>query len=97
MNGPSRHAKNGEERLASVARSLTMKMQKGLRDPEKLKNVPDFADFRDAFKPYIRREQILACIAWSRKHAAEVLTASIQELALQLMKCEEDLPLEDRM
>jgi hypothetical protein len=34
MNGRSRHAKTGEERLAGVARSLTMKMQQGLRDPE---------------------------------------------------------------
>jgi hypothetical protein len=97
MNGRSRHAKTGEERLASVARSLTMKMQQGLRDPEKLKNVPDYADFCDAFRPYVRREQIIACIAWAKKHSADVLTRDIQELAAELMECEKGMPPEDRL
>jgi hypothetical protein len=97
MNGRIYKGKTGEERLAGVARSLTMKMQKGLRDPEKLKNVPDYADFRDAFRPYVRREQIIACISWARRHAAEVLTAGIKELALELLECEKQIPQEDRL
>jgi len=45
-----------EERLGAVARELVVKMI----SPEP--NVPDYRDFTDALRPYVRRELLLARI-----------------------------------
>jgi hypothetical protein len=97
MNGRMKEAKTAEARIAAVARSLTLRMQKGLDDPEKLKNVPDYADFRVALHPYIERELLLARIDEARKTAAAQITSRVKELALQLAECEMRLPEKDRL
>jgi hypothetical protein len=97
MNGRVRDMKTPEERLAAVARSLAIQMQDKLLDAEKLKDVPDYADFRDKLRPYVRRELILARIDEARKLGAITLTTRMKELALELAECEMQIPSENRL
>lgn len=45
---------------------------------------PDYADFRDALRPYVQRELLLARIEEARKSAGAILTARMRELAAEL-------------
>jgi hypothetical protein len=55
MNGPRIHgAQSLEERLAAVAVSLRWRLTNLLH------HEPDYADFRDAFRPYVRIEILVA-------------------------------------
>jgi 2-C-methyl-D-erythritol 4-phosphate cytidylyltransferase len=48
------------------------------------KAQPDYADYRDALRPFVRRELLRARIEEARKAAGEILTARVAELAKEL-------------
>ncbi len=85
MNGRIREADTPEERLAAVAKSLVEQMERKDR-------VPDYADFRDALRPFVERELLLARIDEARKACGRGLTARIDEISVQLKKLEANLP-----
>ena len=75
MNGRVHLDDTPEGRIAAVARSLCIQMQK------KLKREPDYADFRDVLRPFLQRELLNARIDEARKTSGAVLTARVKELA----------------
>ena len=78
-----------EGRLAAVARTLAMKMKDGQRGD------PDYADFRDALRPYVQREILLARITEARHVASDCLTARVKQLAAELLEVNELIAKED--
>jgi hypothetical protein len=88
MNG--RHVEDQttpEARLAVVAQRLLKKF-----DPNS--NVPDFADFRDALAPYVKKEILLARIIEARTCGGLALSAHIAALAHELAEIEKRIPVE---
>lgn len=84
--------------LAAVAEDLRIKMlnryyQRGGKGPKE----PGFADFREAFRPWVRRGIVLAKIEYVRRHGTNMLTLSVSELATELAECEKDIPPEYRI
>lgn len=77
MNGRIYQDGTPEGRLAAVARSLALRMAEQ-------KKEPDYADYRDTLRPFVKRELILARIEEARKSAGEMLTARVAELAKEL-------------
>jgi hypothetical protein len=86
MNGRTHAEDTPEGRLAAVARSLDDQMMK------KFNRHPDFADFRQVFKPFVEKELILARIAEARKLGSKQLTQRMQELTRELHAAEKALP-----
>lgn len=85
MNGRILEGDTPEERLAAVAKSLLIQLEKKNR-------VPDYADFRETLRPFIQRELVLARIDEARKSCGRGLTARIEELAAELSKIVAALP-----
>jgi hypothetical protein len=75
-------------RIAAVARSLTMKMAVKFERTGQGWKEPDYADFRAALEPFLRRELLLARIDEARKTAATALTTRMKELADELFECD---------
>ena len=67
------HAKTPEERLAAVAFALVEKLRDSHKDTGVGPSYPDYADFRDAFRPHLRRELIKARMD-EAGYAAGILT-----------------------
>lgn len=86
MNGRTHAEETPEGRLAAVARSLGDQMIK------KFNRYPDFADFRQVFKPFIEKELLLARIAEARKLGSKQLTERMKELTRELHEAEKALP-----
>lgn len=78
MNGRVHHDETPEGRIAAVARSLCIQMEK------KLERQPDYADFRDVLRPFLQRELLNARIDEARKTSGAALTARVKELAAAL-------------
>jgi hypothetical protein len=78
MNGRVHHEDTPEGRIAAVAKSLCIQMDK------KLKREPDYADFRDVLRPFIKKEILNARIEEARMLSGRVLTARVKELAAEL-------------
>jgi hypothetical protein len=98
VNGRTEQEKTPEGRLAAVARSLAIRMEKKHRQSGGVgPREPDYADFRDAFRPYLQRELLLARIDEARHTNARAITARVEELARELRECEESIPKEDRL
>lgn len=97
MNGRIHDEKTAAGRLAAVARSLILKMDKEHRKTKVGPTEPDYADFREAFEPYIQRELLLARIDEARITASMALTGRVKELSLLLAECEKLIPKEDRL
>lgn len=98
MNGRTHHQElTPEGRLAVVVRSLVLKLQEQHRMTGVGPREPDYSDFRDALRPYVRRELLFARIDEARKTAATALTSRMKELAVELLNCELEIPQEDRM
>lgn len=97
MNGRTHEERTPEARLAAVARSLMIKMESAHHKTGVGPKEPDYADFRETFRPYILRELLLARIDEARKNAAVVITSRVKELAAELHECEKLLPKEDRL
>jgi hypothetical protein len=74
-----------EARIAAVARALQLKF-----DPDS--KVPDFADYRDAIRVFIRKELVLARIDEARKCGGLMLTGRIAELGFELADWEKEIP-----
>jgi hypothetical protein len=85
MNGRVHEEETPEGRVAAVAASLALKMRDRYEKTGCGPREPDYADFREAFRPYIHRELILARIAEARKTQAERLTARMKELTVELL------------
>lgn len=77
MNGRIDQDATPEGRLAAVARSLAIRMAGR-------KKEPDYADYRDALRPFVKRELLLARIEEARQSSGAVLTARVAELAKEL-------------
>jgi hypothetical protein len=82
MNGRVHHDDTPEGRLAAVARSLAIQME------EKLNREPDYADYRDALRPFVRRELLNARIDEARKVSGRALTLRVIELSTELQALE---------
>lgn len=88
MNGRIHEDETPEGRIAAVARSLAIKMEKAYQRSGVGPKEPDYADYRAALKPFIDRELILARMDEGRMAAAKVLTGRARELSEQLVECE---------
>jgi hypothetical protein len=97
MNGRKLEENTPEARLAAVARSLMIKMESKYLKSGVGPKEPDYADFREALRPYVRRELLLARIDEARKTAATAITSRVKELAAELHECEKLIPKEDRL
>jgi len=53
---------------------------------------PDFADFREALRPYVQRELLVARIEEARRSAGVLLTARMRELADELYAIDRIIP-----
>jgi hypothetical protein len=87
MNGRiSDHDATPEERIAAVAKSLADQMDKNL------KRQPDYADYRDAIRPFLQVELLHARIEEARLISGRALTARVRELAVELEQARKALP-----
>lgn len=77
------------ERLAAVARTIQLKF-----DPDS--RTPDYADYVEWMRLYVRKEELLTRIDEARKCGALALTARIAELAIELADVEAAIPAESR-
>jgi len=70
MNGRIEQAHTPEERLAAVCRTLALRMERDARrrGASREAGEPDYADYRDALRPHIRREIVLALLAEIDEH-----------------------------
>lgn len=75
------------ERIASVAKSTITEIARNFPGRE-----ADYADFRDALDPYVKRELLLARISEARICSAAALTVRIKELAAELAEAEKLIP-----
>ena len=91
MNGRIVKESTPEGRLAAVAKSVAVRLRADLR------READYADYRDAMRPYILRELVLARIEEARRCYGDTLTVRMRELALQLDALNKNLPPEDRL
>lgn len=88
MNGRQTfEAANPTERIAAVAKSTITELERKFPG-----RTADYADFRDALDPYVKRELILARIAEARTSSAAVLTDRIKSLAAELAEAEKLIP-----
>jgi hypothetical protein len=58
---------------------------------------PDYADYRDAMRPYVKRELLLAQIAEARHLSADALTSRVAQLALELAEVNKEIASEDQL
>jgi hypothetical protein len=86
MNGRIHHDPTPEGRLAAVCRSLMTQMDTRHRKTRVGPAEPDYADFREALRPYVRREILIARIDEARKSAGARLTSRVAELADELFE-----------
>jgi hypothetical protein len=86
-----------EGRLAAVARSLAVEMANQQHQTGCGPSEPDYADYRDALRPFIRRELLLARIDEARRVAGLGLTARMEQLATELADAEANIAIEDRL
>jgi hypothetical protein len=91
MNGRTDSEDTPEGRIAAVARSLAMKMAIKFERTGKGWREPDYADYRAALAPYLRRELLLARIDEARKTSSTALTTRMKELAGELFECDADI------
>ena len=97
MNGRIDLEETPEGRLAAVAVSLAKQMLADFEKTAAGPSSPDYADYRDALRPYVRRELLLARIDEARKKHSVALTARVRELANELAECEKQIPKEKRL
>jgi hypothetical protein len=97
MNARIKHCQTPEERIAAVARALAIDMEMNHARTGAGPTEPDYADYREALSPYIRREILLARIDEVRKSLSLHLTGRVSELAKELAEIEGKIPLEYRL
>ena len=79
-----------EERLAAVAHELALHFQ------DSFSRIPDYADFRDALRPYLVRELLMVRIDEARVSCGRCLTDRVANLNAQLVEISTALPKERR-
>lgn len=84
MNGRIGAEDTPEGRLAAVAKTLMVKMEEQYRHNRVGPKEPDYADFREAFRPFIQRELLRARIEEARKLGGRTITERVKELAKEL-------------
>lgn len=84
MNGRIREGETPEERLAAVAVSLVEKIRTQYERTQCGPRGPDYADFRDAFRPFLELELLNARIDEARKGRVEELAAQMEKLKASL-------------
>lgn len=87
MNGRIEREPTPEGRLAAVAKTIMLRAVEEKREC-------DYADFRDALRPFVERELVLARIDEARKSAGERLTDRVGELAMELIEVNTRIPSE---
>lgn len=92
LNGRIHSDPTPEGRLAAVCRSLMTQMEARYRKTRVGPSEPDCADFREALRPYVKRELLLARIEEARISAGVLLTARVQELANELYAIDKIIP-----
>jgi hypothetical protein len=86
------HEVTPEGRLATVARELALAMKLHHRETHTGPEEPDYADYREALRPYVQKELLLARIDEARKSSAAALTMRMFELDHQLAECDKLIP-----
>lgn len=85
MNGRILDEDTPEGRIAAVVRSLCVQMEDRHNKTGLGPILPDYADFREALRPFLRMEILKARIDEARKTAGAVLTTRMRELSAELM------------
>lgn len=80
MDGRITSEPTPEGRIAAVVFSVWVQM----RDHEK--KDPDYADYRDALRPFLRRELILALMQDLRHQTGAIMTFRAAELGKELVE-----------
>jgi hypothetical protein len=89
VNGRKKAEETPEGRIAAVAESLRREFEKAYRERgNDGPTEPDYADFREALRPYIHREMVVFAIKRVRKSSAKALTDIVKELAEELRQWE---------
>lgn len=89
MNGRIAIEETPEGRLAAVVKGLIVRMREEHRNRLAEYREPDYADIRDALRPHVERELVLARIAeveWSK--IIDFRPVRLRELKLELAKAE---------
>ena len=97
MNGRAHKDDTPEGRLAAVARSLAIRMAKGDVETGIEPSEPDYADYRDALRPFVKRELLLARIDEARRTHAGAIAERMRELTTELIDVNAQLPEEHRI
>jgi hypothetical protein len=87
-----------EGTLAAVAWKMRLLAAKKYRETggQHTPPEPDYADFREAFRPYVRCWEIRARIDQARKTSAKSLTEIVEELARDLGIYEKECEIQNR-
>jgi hypothetical protein len=96
MNGRIRDKESTPaERLAAVARTLMEKIrteyERTLAGPKE----PDYADFREALRPYVQQELLFARIDERRKMCGDMVSQRMTILEAELLVVQRDIPEQD--
>jgi len=97
MNGRVHHDDTPEGRLAAVARSLAIRMAKGDAQMGIEPSEADYADYRDALRPFVKREILLARIDEARRTYPGAIAERMRELTTELIDVNAQLPEEHRI
>lgn len=84
MNGRINSRDTPWGRIAAVAKSLCIQMETRHRTTRVGPEFPDYADFSEAFEPFIKLELLRARIDEARKVSSANLTARMRELEKQV-------------
>jgi hypothetical protein len=94
MNGRVNADSTPEGRLAAVARSLMIQMENNFRGTHVGPSEPDYADFREALRPYVQRELLLARIDEARRAFGLILTERMKQLTAEFIAVQQEIPQE---
>jgi len=97
MNGSRiKYDDSPEGRIAAVAITLCVNFEDNHNRTGIGPKHPDYADFRDAMRPFIQREVLKARIDEARKTQSRIITDRVLELAKELAVVEAQIPKELR-
>ena len=97
MNGSRiKYDDSPEGRLAAVAKTLCVHFEDSYNRTGAGPKEPDFADFKQALRPFIQRELLKARIDEARKTQSRIITERVLELAKELAIVEAQIPKELR-
>jgi hypothetical protein len=97
MNGRIQQEETPEARIGAAARSLVIKMRDEFNRTNTGPCEPDYADFREGLRPFIKRELLMARIEEARKYGAKFVTARVAELNRELQELYKTMPSEFRV